>query len=360
MPPDTQLSRRRVLAALSVSIPVATAGCSGFGEEDQTESSSASEQTPTTEPTLSVPGVTDSDVDADVLYATHDSRVRSGSATIEHVVVANNQRTTRHIKVFGGRTQITRRASRTLQSVTYSNTDGAYAAIHSGGSVSYRAVSSPAFDMAARLPLVRGVLSAGDFKPAGVVTREGVEYARLHAGELDGPARLEQYLGYSVIKEVNATAIVTEDGTIRELSFTVTGLRGGTTVTERHRLRYKKIGETTLVEPDWVTEASESTVDMSVKYSSDANLLFLYHEGGRDIPGGSTFTINSPTGKSYTVTTPESISKGDVAYISFTGATAHISVGDPPSERGGGLTGTYVITGETPGGEHLFSAAASR
>jgi hypothetical protein len=112
-------------------------------------------------------------------------------------------------------------------------------------------------------------LAATEWTRNGTVERDGETLTRFSAGSGEALNRSALGLTPSVnLTEYDATLLVTGEGTIRELTFTLGAEAQGETLTQALELRYTEVGSTTVDEPDWLDEARNASANAS---NSSAN-----------------------------------------------------------------------------------------
>jgi hypothetical protein len=107
-------------------------------------------------------------------------------------------------------------------------------------------------------------LAATEWTRNGTVERDGETLTRFSAGSGDALNRSALGLTPSVnLTDYDATLLVTAEGTIRELTFSLGAQAQGQTLTQALELRYTEVGSTAVDEPDWLDEARNASANAS-------------------------------------------------------------------------------------------------
>lgn len=118
-----------------------------------------------------------------------------------------------------------------------------------------------------------------------------------------------------------------------------------------------EIGSTTVVEPNWFTEALQNNVIVTGGvYEDGESLIIQTDENSSPIQQGSLINIIQPNGESSSINVTEEITSGESVYIVFQDNEPYYSVDQLPpiSNRDSLESGTYIIRGISPDGEQQF------
>lgn len=320
---------RRVLAALGLAVLLTTAGCSAlpFGGNDNP----LSDENPGVDTDVEYPpGVTDAGVEnqSDLLSVHHNRLSAEGSFTLEHSQTVSEgdevvQTQSRELKLNNRSALVvtqqdgetTERAwsngSQTVQEVSVQTEDGEKktrpvvreGAFNVGPYMSERAVSS--------------VVVGFDYQTKATEELRGQTVFKLTSTSTADENVLKDTYRASAIRNASSTLWVNSQGQILKMDVTVDMLdQNGQRVTVEDTYTVKNVGETTVGEPDWVTQAREDATKFSGELSDDQQYLEITHEGGEPLDGALLQVYVADN--QLRTTTDLTISEGDTLYAYVT------------------------------------------
>lgn len=128
--------------------------------------------------------------------------------------------------------------------------------------------------------------------------------------------------------EVNfaeAYITVNQDGLVKQFNTNVKGTALGSPITKSQTYSVQQVSDTTISQPNWISEAEGSNTLVKGTLDVDDNIIQISHEGLRNIDPNTKLTITE-NNEEYSVTIPQRVTKGDDIYLSSSSNGWNISV----------------------------------
>lgn len=130
---------------------------------------------------------------------------------------------------------------------------------------------------------MRGLLRAGEFRPAGTRTTDGTTHTLVRADEIADRQAFRESKPFDTnlesselpVDRFTGSGVVSPDGVVRELGVELPA------VGERYRVSTAGIGATTVSEPDWAATARAQAPEFEVSLVDDRQLVRLAQTAGQ-------------------------------------------------------------------------------
>lgn len=339
---------RRALAALGLAVLLTTAGCSALpvGGNDNPLGDDGTTDGPASEADAKYPpGVTDNGIEnaSDLLSVHHNRLGAEGSFTLDFSqtvtqdgevvsnrsrdVKMNNQTAMAIVMQDGETTERTwSNGSQTVQELSVKLEDGSTetrASVRPGAFGVRRYMSERS---------VSTVITAMEYENEGTETLRGKTVFKLNSTGISDKNILEDAYSAAAIRNADATVWVTPKGQILKMDVSVDMLdQDGQRTTVDNTYEIKNVGQTSVNEPNWVTEARSDATKLNGELSENQRYLKITHEGGQPIEDGLLQVYVS--GNQLRETTDLTISEGDTVYAYVTEEGQFMLTATPPGEN---------------------------
>lgn len=171
-------------------------------------------------------------------------------------------------------------------------------------------------------PIERSVVHKGNLILTALNSQEMREFREIDGGyqiEFVGSENLSELsatLDESKLNSVQTTLNVTNSGVIRNMDIRVAGSDNlGFPTTTTYSYDIKKIGQVSVQEPLWVSEAKDSVSLIETSVNKQNNWIIVEHKGLREIDRGAKVNIVPGNDIPFNTTIDEEISEGDKLYL---------------------------------------------
>lgn len=272
-----------------------TETASATATPEPTDSPTEEPDTPTATEAFDYPsGVSEAGV-TEAAILEHQSNLLETSATVNFSLVNENERT---IRFDQSDRLVIENAGDFLR---YTDGSRTFSRLTRYEQTVYGLVDDVRYDLSGeRVTATRtlgGLIGGANWAATGVTTEDGRRFAQIEADTITDPQSLARSDTYfpenSTVSALSGDGLVTEDGTIIELTTTL-GFEDGET--EAVGVDIGEIGATSVEEPSWADTAREQAPRVTAQTVDDGQYIEVSHEGGQTVEPTTTVEVAFESG----------------------------------------------------------------